>query len=333
MESVSFQHVFLRSSSGTVRRDASLDEIVDAVRSGTAPVWVNVDSSIAPDWPRLAERMGFHPLAIEDTLSPDCRVKLEEYDKYLFIVVRDAFFASDTPEPYDFASINLYLFLGANFLVTVHAGKSRPVEAVVERLKNAPDLMERGVDYLAYTLIDTLVDLYFPLIDEIDHFVDAIEIDVFEQAGSRESVARIFDLKRTLLALRRHQAPMREVTATLANRPCEYLAPAVQIYFRDVYDHVVRQLESVETYRDLMSGVMDLYFSVISHRMNEIIRALSIIATIVLPPTLVAGIYGMNFDRGVIPSWSDPYGFWWTIIIMIGVTAGLLVLLKKRRWL
>jgi magnesium transporter len=126
---------------------------------------------------------------------------------------------------------------------------------------------------------------------------------------------------------------MREVTATLANRPTSYIAPATQIYFRDVYDHVVRQIESVETYRDLLSGVMDMYFSVVSNRMNEVIKALSVIATIVLPPTLIAGIYGMNFNDSPFPRWDDPHGFWLSIGIMVVVTGGLLTILKLKRWL
>ena len=220
--------------------------------------------------------------------------------------MRDACFAQETPEPYDFASTNLYLFLGTKDLVTVHAGNSRPVEAVRERLAASPELLERGIDYLAYLLIDTLVDLYFPLLDEIDHFVDEIESNVFEHGGSQQSVARVFELKRTLLALRRHHAPMREVTAALANRPTIYIKPETQIYFRDVYDHVVRQIESVETYRDLLSGVMDMYFSVVSNKMNEVIKALSMIATIVLPPTLIAGIYGMNFTSFALSGLGKP---------------------------
>ncbi|MGH7460620.1 MAG: magnesium/cobalt transporter CorA [Longimicrobiales bacterium] len=332
MTDQAFQHVFLKRA-GEPMAGAADDAVLAAVRSGGATVWAHVDSQTAPAWQRIADRMGFHPLAIEDTLSPECRVKLEEYDNYLFIVVRDAYFASETPEPYDFASTNLYLFLGPQFLITVHAGGSRPVDTLVERLRLSPELIDRGIDYLAYALIDTLVDLYFPLLDEIDNFVDGIETDVFERGGSREAMARIFELKRTLLALRRHQAPMREVAAALANRPSPYCSPGIQLYFRDVYDHVVRQLESVETYRDLISGVMDLYFSVVSNRMNEVIKALSIVATIVLPPTLVAGVYGMNFERSPFPDWTDPNGFWWAMLMMVVITASLLIYMKMKRWL
>ncbi|HSL70283.1 MAG TPA: magnesium/cobalt transporter CorA [Longimicrobiales bacterium] len=328
-----FQHVLLRDSKGSFKTAASDAEVVGAIRTGSGLVWAHVDSNRADAWPRVAEQIGFHPLAVEDTLSPHCRVKQEEYEMGIFVVVRDAYFATETPEPYDFASTNLYLFLGQKYLITVHAGASRPVETLADRLRSAPELIERGVDYLAYHVIDTLVDLYFPLLDEIDNFVDEIESDVFENAGRAPAVNRVFELKRMLLALRRHQAPMREVTATLANRPMSVLSPGIQIYFRDVYDHVVRQLESVETYRDLLSGVMDMYFSIVSNRMNEVIKALSVIATVVLPPTLIAGIYGMNFTYMPFPHWDDPNGWWISLVLMFGITAGLLIYIKWKRWL
>lgn len=314
-----------------VRDDLIIDDAIELAQSGSAPVWLHVDSKRATDWPRIAEQFGFHPLAIEDTLSPECRVKLEEYEGYLFVVIRDVYFATDTPDPYDFASTNLYLFLGHNYLVTVQAGESRPANALANRLRIGPELFHRGTDYLGYMLIDTVVDLYFPFLDEIDLLVDQIESAIYEQNGGSETVESIFELKRTLLALRRHEAPLREVTATLSNRPTQYIRPATQLYFRDVYDHVVRQLESVETYRDLLSGAMDLHFSVVSNRMNEVIKALSVIATLVLPPTFVASIYGMNFDW--MPFLNAPGGFWYALVLMFGVSAGLMWYLKKKHWI
>jgi len=314
-----------------LREDLTAEDAVELAHSGAATVWLHVNSSRAANWPQLAEQSGFHPLAIEDTLSPDCRVKLEEYEGCLFVVVRDVYFATDTPDPYDFASTNLYLFLGPNYLVTVHAGESRPAATLASRMRLGPELFHRGADHLAYMLIDNVVDLYFPFLDEIDLLVDQIESAIYEQDGATDTVEQIFDLKRTLLALRRHEAPLREVTATLANRPTQYIRPETQLYFRDVYDHVVRQLESVETYRDLLSGAMDLHFSVISNRMNEVIKALSVIATLVLPPTFVASIYGMNFDW--MPFLHSPGGFWYALALMFGVSAALMWYLKKKRWI
>jgi len=142
---------------------------------------------------------------------------------------------------------------------------------------------------------------------------------------------RIFDLKRALLALRRHLAPMREVTATLANRPSAYLRPETQIYFRDVHDHVVRQVESVETFRDILSGAMDGYLSSVSNRMNEVIKALSVIATIVLPPTLVASVYGMNFAW--MPGLHHPWGFWLALLAMVLISGGFILYMWWKRWL
>ena len=316
---------------GRLREDLTASDAVELAHSGAGVVWLHVDSSRATDWPQIAEQFGFHPLAIEDTLSPDCRVKLEEYEGYLFVVVRDVYFATDTPDPYDFASTNLYLFLGAGYVVSVHAGESRPVTSLADRLRAGPELFHRGPDYLAYMLIDTVVDLYFPFLDEIDLLVDQIESAIYEKGGASDTVEQIFDLKRTLLALRRHEAPLREVAATLANRPTPYIRVETQLYFRDVYDHVVRQLESVETYRDLLSGAMDLYFSVISNRMNEVIKALSVIATLVLPPTFVASIYGMNFDW--MPFLHSPNGFWYALAMMTGISAALMWYLKKKHWI
>ena len=134
----------------------------------------------------------------------------------------------------------------------------------------------------------------------------------------------------TLLALRRQQAPLREILATMANRPTPYLAPTTQVYFRDVYDHVVRQVESIETYRDLLSGALEIYFSVISNRMNEIMKALTIVGTLLLPATWIASIYGMNFDR--MPFLHHPFGFWIAMILMVGISVVLMVYLKMKHW-
>lgn len=321
---------FYQTASGEFRTGLTPREIVQAVNSGEGRIWVDVESEQTTEWLALAQTIDFHPLTIEDTLSPESRLKLEEYDSYLFVVARDANFNPETPDPYDFETRNLYLFIGKHYLFTVHAQPSRTIDTVVERVRISPELMSRGVDYLAYAVLDTLIDLYFPMLDEIDDFVDVLEKDIFEQTNARDTLTSIFDLKRTLLALRRHQAPMREIMATMANRPSLYLQPATQIYFRDVYDHVVRQVESIETYRDLLTGALEIYFSVSSSRMNEIMKALTIVGTFLLPATWIASIYGMNFER--MPFLHEPGGFWLAIMMMFGVSLVLFWILKRKRW-
>ena len=322
---------FYQSPAGDIRSGLTPTEIVKAVLSGEGRLWVDIDRQYTTEWLALAQTIGFHPLTIEDTLSPESRLKLEDYDTYLFLVVRDASFNPDTPDPYDFQSRNLYLYLGSNYLFTVHAETSRTTDTVIERLKAGSEIMDRGVDYLVYAVLDTLVDSYFPMLDEIDDFVDELETDIFEQADPKKTLTCIFDLKRTLLALRRHQAPMREILATMANRPSPYLQPATQIYLRDVYDHVVRQVESIETYRDLLTGALEIYFSVSSSRMNEIMKALTIVGTFLLPATWIASIYGMNFEW--MPFLHDPGGFWVALFGMFGVSFVLFWYLKRKRWL
>lgn len=182
---------------------------------------------------------------------------------------------------------------------------------------------------MAYQVIDALVDHYFPLLDQLDEYVDDLE-DSIVREGSQIMLERIFDLKRSLLVLRRHLVPMREVTALLANRPSAYLRPETQIYLRDVYDHVVWQLESVETFREMVSGALETNLLVVSNRMNEVIKTLSVIATVVLPPTLLASIYGMNFDY--LPGTSTALGFWVAIAVMAAVTGGFLFYVWRKRW-
>ena len=322
---------FYQAPSGELRTALTATDIVKVVRSETGRLWVDVDCHHTTWWLALAETIGFHPLTIEDTLSPESRVKVEEYGDFLFVVCRDAQFNVDTPDPYDFATSNLYLFIGRTYLITVHALPSRATETLRERLVSGPELMNRGVDYLAYAILDTLTDLYFPLLDQLDHFVDQLEADIFSSADPTETLARIFELKRTLLALRRHQAPMREITATLANRPTAYLQPATQLYFRDVYDHVVRQVESIETYRDLLTGALEVHFSVLSNRTNEIMKALAMVGTFLLPATWIASIYGMNFES--MPFLHEAGGFWIAMVAMFSVSLGLLAYLKYRKWI
>jgi magnesium transporter len=312
-----------------VRSDLTVADVIEVIQAREGRIWVDVELTDSEEWLVLGENLRLHPLTLEDTLNPESRIKVEEYDNYLFVVVRDAEFALQTPEPYDFHTWNLYFFIGLDFLITVHSKHSMAIETVQKRVEVSPDLIDRGVDYLAYHVLDSLVDSYFPLLDKIDEFVDDLEGDVFSSKDANYTLSCIFDLKRTLLALRRHQAPMREAMTTLANRPSVYLTPATQVYMRDVYDHIVRQVESIETYRDLLTGALEIHFSVVSNRMNEVMKALSIIATVILPATWIASIYGMNFDW--MPGLHSPNGFWYAMAAMGVISVILLAILRRMR--
>jgi len=311
-----------------LRQGLSDEEIARTLAAGE-PLWVDIDSQDDRQWRLLADVFHFHPLAIEDTRSPQGRVKIEEYTGCLFVVVRETELARETADRYDLEFRNLCVFIGPTFVVSVHAGPARSVATVLDRLRAGADPLVAGPDHLTYHLLDSVVDLYFPLLDEVDGFVDELEARVLE--GDRKVLDEIFHVRRMLAQLRRHLAPAREVMGTLANRPSAYLRPETQVYFRDVYDHVVRELDGVETYRDLLSSAMETHLSVVSNRMNEVIKAISIIGTVVLPPTLIASIYGMNFVN--MPLTHHPLGFWFSLALMTVVSVFFVVYLKRKRWL
>ncbi|MEO5567862.1 MAG: magnesium transporter CorA family protein, partial [Gemmatimonadaceae bacterium] len=239
-------------------------------------------------------------------------------------------FYETTEDPYDLETFNLCFYLGRRFLVTVHAGPSAAVDAVADRIGQSPELMARGVDRIAHSVMDTAIDAYFPLLDQLDEFVDSLEQRVFENF-EQEAIRDIFAVKRTVLSLRRHLAPQREVFSALANRPTPLLSPESQVYFRDVQDHVLRINDSLETYRDLLSSTMDSYLTQVSNRLGTATKGLSIFATVTLPFVIISGMWGMNFEH--IPLSAHPFGFWILLGLQMAIGLVLLGILRFSRTL
>ena len=319
-----------RRPDGSLEQDISPARIREVLQAGEGELWVDIDSTSMHQLALLEKVFQFHPLAIEDTLSPGTRVKFEEYDRYVFVVMAVIRFDEGTPEPFDLATSNLYFFLGRNFMVTVHALPSKSCGAVRERLMRNPELMARGVEMMMHNIIDQSVDAFFPLVEELNVLVDGLEERLFEKFDEK-LIHEIFKAKRAAFSLRRHVGPLREVLNILTNRPCGYIKPETQLYYRDVYDHTIRIVESVDTVRDLLAGVLETYLSQTSNRMNKVMKQLSIVSTIALPLIVVGGIYGMNFES--IPLSQHPFGFYWALGGMAAIALVLLWWLKKNRWL
>lgn len=313
---------------GTVRRDLSPTDINKAVAEGTGLLWLDLDTTCRPHLAILEHVCRFHPLTIEDTLNPNSRVKLDEYPDYLFMIIRGVRFYETTDDPYDLETFNLNFYLGRKFLVTVHTGPSAAVDAVADRIERSPELMSRGVDRIAHAVMDAAVDAYFPLLDQLDEFVDTLEQRVFENF-EQESLRDIFAVKRTVLSLRRHLSPQREVFNVLGNRPTTLLSPESQVYFRDVHDHVLRINDSLDTYRDLLSSTLDSYLTQVSNRLGNATKGLSIFATVTLPFVIVSGMWGMNFQH--IPLSAHPHGFWILLGLQLAIGLVLLAYLRFRR--
>ncbi len=319
-----------RRPDNTMEHDLAPLRIREVVQSGEGELWVDIDSTNNHQHALLEKIFEFHPLSIEDTLSPGTRVKLEEYGRYLFVVMAGLRFDSATPDPFDLETFNLYFFLGSNFLVTVHAIPSASCDAVRERLIRSPDPLARGAEMTMHGIIDQAVDAYFPLVEQLNDLVERLEEKVFDEFD-RKLVHDIFKAKRTALALRRHVSPLREALNVLSNRPTTYIRPETQLYYRDIYDHTIRITESVDTTRDLLTGVLETYLSETSNRMNQVMKQLSIVATLALPLVVMGGIFGMNFSR--MPLIHDPLGFFWALGGMAAVSAVILWWLRRSGWL
>jgi magnesium transporter len=315
---------------GGIRNNLSRDEIASIVASGAGTLWVDIDTREPKDVSILPDIFHFHPLAIEEATNPQSRVKLEEYDKYLLLIVRTVAFCETTDDPYDLDTVNISFFLGKNYLVTVHGGSTNPVAATVDLLQRKPELIGHGPAKLMHVIVDQAVDAYFPIIDQIDEFMDTLEEKIFSQFD--QTVLRdVFAVKRLVLTLRRHLAPERDALSVLTNRPSTLLSTETQIYFRDIYDHVLRIYDSLETFRDLLSSTLDSYLTQVSNRLGTATKALSVVATVTLPFVVISGIWGMNFER--IPLHSNPYGF--IILVLAQLALGLTILggLKWRKLL
>jgi magnesium transporter len=290
-------------------------------------VWADVSDPTSQDFDDLAEEFGFHHLSIEDCRSEHQRPKVEEYPGYYFIVLYEAELAG----PADRLELReLNIFLGRNYLVTVH---SRPIRAIgtARRLWSEwVDRSDQGSGLLAYLLIDAIVDDYLPLLDLISERVDYLEDSIFGEFRSN-SIEEIFNVKKKLLYLRRSITPLRDVFNTLLRREQPIFPRETHVYFQDVFDHLIRVADTIDTLRDMLSSTMDAYLSVAGNRMNQVMKRLTSISTILMSVTLVAGIYGMNFV--FMPELHWRFGYVFALLSMVGVGLALYFYLKRIRWI
>jgi len=319
--------VYLPPGATQVERGLKPGRLLEAVKEG-GQLWVDIDSTDRAQHALLEKLFGFHQLAIEDTLSPKTRVKLEEYGSYLFQVVSSVRLDHKTDDPYDIETINLYAFLGANYLVTVHSAPVRAAQELQHRIERSPDLIQRGVEMIWHGVMDTVVDEFLPIVDHVDEMVDDLEERLF-QKYDESAIRDIFAIKRLVVQLRKHVGPLREVLNIITNRPHSCIASQSQVYFRDVYDHTMRINESLESVRDMVGSVLDTYLTQTSNRMNRQMKALSVVSTISLPLVAISGFFGMNLP---IPMAHTPWAFFAALALMATFSTVLYLFLKKKEW-
>lgn len=320
--------IFLHNKKdNTIATFESLRKACDARGRGGDMLWVDIKGFDEEAAKELEGVFGFHPLAIEDCISTSQRPKIDSYDGYIFVILHAA---QLKPKKFGIATIELNSFIGRDYVVTVHETAIPSIDAIKERCKKNPALMSKGPSDLFYSIVDAMVDNYFPILDKLDKKIDLVEHGIFDKPG-RVLLDSLFSLKNDILALRRIIGPQRETINFLAKGEYPIISQELALYYRDVSDQLARIIDLLETYRDILSSAMDGYMTSISNRTNEVMKTLTIIATIVMPLTLITGVYGMNFTH--MPELQSPYGYYATLFFMFLLGAGMLIFFKRKKWL
>jgi magnesium transporter len=312
-------------------REAELDDLgaVLPLRDTASVSWINIDGLHDVDIVRdLGEHFGLHPLVLEDIVHVGQRPKEDVYDGYDAIVL--PMLAWDDEGGF-VREEQLSLIVGPTWVITFQERVGDAFEPVRERLRGSKGrIRARGADYLAYALIDAVVDHYFTVLERIGTRTEELEIEVLESPEPR-TMARLHRLKRELIVLRRAVWPVRDLLNGILRGESERFSDETRVFVRDVYDHSVQAIETVESLRDVVSGSIDLYLSTVSHRTNEVMKVLTIMASIFIPLTFMAGIYGMNFEN--MPELAVPWAYPALWAAMVAVALGLVVYFRRKGWM
>ena len=291
--------------------------------------WINIDGVHKLDAiEKVGNYLKVHPLVLEDIMHTGQRPKMEDFDDYLFVVLKMLQYDDTTKET---TTEQVSLILSTNCVVSFQENEGDVFDIIRERIRaDRGRTRKMGADYLAYSLIDAIVDNYFLVLEKIGEQIEDIEEDLIKNP-TPEVLHTIHRLKRELIYLRKSVWPLREVISRMERWESPLIDKGIQIYLRDVYDHTIQVIDSLETFRDMLSGMLDIYLSSVSNRMNEVMKVLTIIATIFIPLTLITGIYGMNFRY--MPELNSPWGYPLVYVVMLAVTGIMLMYFRRKKWL
>lgn len=314
---------------GNFQKDLSPALLNTALSSGQGFVWISLENASPDDVSDVLDKhFHFHPLAIEDCLSVGYQIpKVDDYSSYIFIIFQAILVDGALG---NLQTVELNLFLGENYLVTCFTEQSMPVmQNVWRRIERDSRIYSHGPDFFCHAILDNIVDDYLPLIDEMESEIDWIE-DAVVAKPAPQTLEKLLTLKHSIMSLRRIISPQREVINRLSRDEFPQIQSYSRVYFRDVYDHLIRIQDLTDAIRDVISGSMDIYLNSTSLRLNEVMKALTIVSTIFLPLSFVAGVFGMNFR--FMPGLESPAGFWVISLIYVIIAVGMLAYFKFRRW-
>jgi magnesium transporter len=309
--------------------DLASREACPAIRPPPQVTWINVVGiGDAEALSQLGQCLSLHPLVIEDIANTDQRVKVDDYGDYLYIVARMVDWDDEAREV---TSEQVSIIVGANWVVSVQEAPPDPFQPIRQRLReNKARARKMGADYIAYALLDTIVDNYFQALEQLADRIESLE-DELVVNPTQEILQEIHRLKREMIVFRRAAWPMREVLGSLERHDSPLIGSEVDAYLRDVYDHTVQVIDTIETFRDMLSGMLDIYLSSVSNRLNAVMKVLTIIATIFIPLTFLAGVYGMNFRHFPEITWQWGYLAFWVVCVI--VAGWMLLVFHRRRWI
>jgi len=315
----------------TTCQERELAGVQDALplKGGSTVTWIDIDGlrSISTI-EALGEHFGFHPLVLEDVVTTGQRPKMEDHENHLYVVLRMVRCKGSTGEIDD---EQLSLFLGPDWVVSIQEREGDVFDPVRERIRSGKGRIRKmGAGYLAYALIDAVVDHYFVVLERLGDRVDALAERLVTEPGP-EALRELQTLRHELLFLRKWVWPLRDVISRLERSDSPLFSDPTRIYLRDVYDHAIQVMDTVETYRDMVSGMFEIYLSSLSNRMNEIMKVLTIITTVFIPLSFVAGLYGMNFQY--MPEIAWRYGYFAILGLMAVMAGGMVLYFKRKRWM
>ncbi len=306
--------------------DIDLDQAREVDASDGRFVWIGLHEPDQPLLRTVQQRFGLHDLAIEDALSAHQRPKLEIYGDSLFIVLRTA-----SLQAHKIRCGETHIFAGRGYVVTVRHGSTTAYKEVRARCEGAPKMLAMGEGFVVYSIMDFIVDNYFPILQELESEVDALEDSVFSRTSGRPNVERIYELRHELLLLRRAVQPLQEMCNRMMRFDVPLIDQVMNPYFRDVQDHVIRLVESIDNLRDLLAASLEAHLLLSSVEQNNIIKIFSVAAVVLMPPTLIASIYGMNFKS--MPELEWPYGYSMALVLMVLVGVLPYLFFKWKKWL
>jgi magnesium transporter len=298
-------------------------------KNRSSVTWINVDGLHEID---IIEKLGnsfdIHPLVLEDIVNTDQRPKMEDYEKYIFFVLKMLLIDDKTNMIH---SEQISIILGQNFVISFQEAIGDVFDHVRERIRKGKGRIRKmGADYLAYALIDAIIDNYFIILEKIAEKVESLEEDLVSNPTS-DILQHIYNLKREIIYLKKSVWPLREVINGLLREESDLIKDTTNIYLRDLYDHAIQVIDTIESYRDMVSSMLDIYMSSVSNKMNEVMKVLTIFAAIFIPLTFIAGVYGMNFQH--MPELSVPWAYPAVWIVIIGVGVSLLAYFKHKKWI